>query len=134
MLKTSTIVAALIMSAVVLPASAQQSGITRSLLQTVDFPPGYNTVSAIALIAPKVCAGSHTHPGAESTYVLEGEFVLKIDGEPDRVVKAGDSFQIAPGIVHDACNMASIPGKVLAVYIVEKGKPLATPNPFLKSR
>jgi quercetin dioxygenase-like cupin family protein len=132
-LKTSTVVAALITS-VVLPASAQQSGITRSLLQTVDFPPGYNTVSGIAAIAPSVCAGSHSHPGAESSYILDGEFVLKIDGEPDRVVKTGDSFQIPPGVVHDACNMTSSPSKILAVYIVEKGKPLATSNPFLKPR
>jgi quercetin dioxygenase-like cupin family protein len=133
-LKTSTVVAALIMSVVMLPASAQQSGITRSLLQTVDFPPGFNTVSAIAAIAPSVCAGSHSHPGAESSYILEGAFVLKVDGEPDRVVKAGDSFQIPPGAVHDACNMTNGPSKILAVYIVEKGKPLATSNPFLKPR
>jgi quercetin dioxygenase-like cupin family protein len=128
------IVAMIGVSAAMLPASAQQSGITRTPLQTVDFPPGYTTVSAIAQIAPRGCAGSHTHPGIESTYVMEGEMLLKIDGEPDRVVKAGDSFQIPAGVVHDACVAGSSPGKVLAVYVVEKGKALATPNPFLKAR
>jgi quercetin dioxygenase-like cupin family protein len=134
MLKRAIVIAAIGAAAAMLPASAQQSGITRTPLQTVDFPPGYTTVSAIAQIAPRGCAGSHSHPGIESTYVMEGEMVLKIDGEPDRVVKVGDSLQIPPGVVHDVCVTSASPGKVLAVYVVEKGKALATPNPFLKAR
>jgi quercetin dioxygenase-like cupin family protein len=134
MLRKSIAVAALGAAAVMLPATAQQSAITRTMLQTVDFPPGFSTVSALVQIAPRGCAGSHTHPGIESTYVLEGETVLKIDGEPDRVLKPGDSFQIPPGVVHDACVTNGSPAKVLAVFVVEKGKALATPNPFLKAR
>jgi hypothetical protein len=61
----------------------------------------------------------------ESTYIMEGEEVLKVDGKPDQVLKAGDSFQLPPGIVHDACGLSAI--KALAIYIVEKGKPLASP-------
>ena len=133
MFKLTSVVTALIAS-VVVPAGAQQSAITRTPLQTVDFPPGYTTVSAIAAIAAGACAGSHTHPGAETTYVLEGPIVLKLDGEPDRSLKTGDSFQIPAGVVHDAGSTSGSVGKVLAVYIVEKGKALATPNPFLKAR
>jgi hypothetical protein len=40
---------------------------------------------------------------------------------------AGQSFQIPEGAKHDACTTGGM--KVLAVYIVEKGKPLATPAP-----
>jgi quercetin dioxygenase-like cupin family protein len=108
-------------------ATAQQGGIKRTPVQTVDFPPGYQTVSVIAEIAPGTCAGRHTHPGVESTYVMEGEEVLKVDGKPDQMLKAGDSFQLPPGIVHDACGLGARPLKALAIYIVEKGKPLATP-------
>jgi mannose-6-phosphate isomerase-like protein (cupin superfamily) len=133
MLKVTSLVTTLIASVVVPPAGAQQPVITRTPLQTVDFPAGYTTVSAIIQIRTG-CAGSHTHPGAESTYVMEGELVLKIDGEPDRMVKSGESFQIAPGVVHDACNTSATPAKALGVYVVEKGKALATPNPFLKAR
>jgi quercetin dioxygenase-like cupin family protein len=134
MLRRSIVVAAFGAAAAVLPAMAQQSGITRTMLQTVEFPPGFTTVSALVQIAPRGCAGSHSHPGIESTYVLEGEAVLKIDGEPDRVLKPGDSFQVPPGVVHDACVAEGGPAKVLAVFVVEKGKALATPNPFLKAR
>lgn len=134
MLRRSIIVATFGAVAALLPAAAQQPSITRTMLQTVDFPPGFTTVSALVQIAPRGCAGSHTHPGIESTYVMEGEAVLKIDGEPDRVLKPGDSFQVPPGVVHDACVMDGSPAKVLAVFVVEKGKALATPNPFLKAR
>jgi quercetin dioxygenase-like cupin family protein len=134
MLRRSIIVAAFGAAAFLLPATAQQPGLTRTMLQTVDFPPGFTTVSALVQIAPRGCAGSHTHPGVESTYVMEGEAVLKVDGEPDRVLKPGDSFQVPPGVVHDACVTNGSPAKVLAVFVIEKGKPLATPNPFLKAR
>ncbi|HEV3373731.1 MAG TPA: cupin domain-containing protein [Xanthobacteraceae bacterium] len=134
MLRRSIVVAAVALAAALVPATAQQSNIKRTMLQTVEFPPGFTTVSALVEVAPRGCAGSHTHPGVESTYVMEGEVVLKLDGEPDRVLKAGDSFQIPPGVVHDACVTNGSPVKLLATFVVEKGKALATPNPFLKAR
>jgi quercetin dioxygenase-like cupin family protein len=134
MLRTSTIIAAVGLAIALVPATAQQSNIKRTMLQTVDFPPGFTTVSAVVEVAPRGCAGSHTHTGVESTYVMEGEVVLKLVGEPDRVLKAGDSFQIPPGVVHDACVTNGSPVKLLATFVVEKGKALATPNPFLKAR
>jgi quercetin dioxygenase-like cupin family protein len=134
MLRTSTIIVAVGLAVALVPATAQQSNIKRTMLQTVEFPPGFTTVSALVEVAPRGCAGSHTHPGVESTYVMEGEVVLKLDGEPDRVLKAGDSFQIPPGVVHDACVTNGSPVKLLATFVVEKGKALATPNPFLKAR
>lgn len=33
------------------------------------------------------------------------------------------------GVVHDARNMSGAPVKLVGVYIVEKGKPLASPAP-----
>ena len=99
----------------------------RTALQTIDFPPGYETVSVIAEIEPGNCSGRHTHPGAESAYVLEGEVVVKIDGKPDLIVKAGQPVLFAPGVVHNDCNFSGKPFKALAHYIVEKGKPLASP-------
>ena len=45
------------------------------------------------------------------------------------VVKAGESFVIPAGTVHDAHNDGSAPANLVGVYVVEKGKPLATPAP-----
>ena len=123
------LVAAPLALASALALAQQQGGIKRTPLQTVDFPPGYQTISVIAEIAAGSCAGRHTHPGTESTYVLEGEGVLKVDGKPDLPMKAGVSFQLPVAAVHDACAAAGGALKVLAIYSVEKGKPAASPAP-----
>jgi quercetin dioxygenase-like cupin family protein len=96
-------------------------------LGTIDSPPGYETVMLIAEIAPNTCSGRLTHPGVETSYILEGDFTLKIDGQPDKRLKGGDPFQIPAGVVHDACT--SDGAKALVVLIVEKGKPRASPAP-----
>jgi quercetin dioxygenase-like cupin family protein len=128
-LRKALVAAAVAVPVIAVSAVAQQSGIKRTPLQTVDFPAGYNVVSAIAEIPPGVCAGRHTHPGVESSYVMEGAAVIKVAGQPDRPVKAGDSFQVPPGTPHDGCTAPGEGVKILATYIVEKGKPLATPAP-----
>jgi quercetin dioxygenase-like cupin family protein len=110
-------------------AIAQQSGIKRTPLQKVDFPAGYNTVTAIAEIPAGGAAGRHTHPGAETGYVLEGELVLMIEGQPPKTLKAGESYQIPEGAVHDAKAGGDKPMKVLGVYVIKAGEPLAKPAP-----
>src|ERR1700682_1558311 len=92
--KKALVLAAVAAPLVMVSGLGPQSGITRTPLQTVDFPPGFNTVSAIAQIAAGNCAGRHTHPGIESSYLMEGEMLLKIEGKPDQRLKAGESFQI----------------------------------------
>ena len=117
---------------VVLPAflasALAQQGIKRTPLGTMDFPPGFQTVMGFAEIAPGVCGGRHTHPGIETSYILEGEGVSKIDGRPDRPVKAGDTIQIPANVPHDGCATSSA-AKILTVHVVEKGKPLGSPVP-----
>jgi len=49
-----------------------------------------------------VLIGHHTHPGPESGYLLEGEFVLMLDGQPPQPLKAGESYRIPSGAIHDA--------------------------------
>jgi quercetin dioxygenase-like cupin family protein len=110
-------------------AIAQQGGIKRTPLQKVEFPDGYNTVSGIAEIAPGGSAGRHTHPGIETGYLLEGEADLLVEGKPDLHLKAGDSYAIPAGVVHDAKVHGDKALKVLAVYVVDKTKPLASPAP-----
>ncbi len=79
--------------------------------------------------APGALLPRHTHPGVELSYVVEGELTVTIEGRPDFVVKAGSSFSVSPGVVHSARNTASTPTKVIAVFVIEKGKPVALPAP-----
>ena len=107
---------------------AQQPGFTRKLLQDHDITaPDRHVVQALAEFVPGGVAGKHTHPGEEFGYVVEGTLQLEITGQPPRTVKAGESFYVPAGVVHDGKNIGSGPAKVLATYVVEKGKPVASP-------
>ena len=109
---------------------AQASGLTRTLVGRADVSvPGREAVVARVEVAPGARAGRHTHPGDEISYVLEGQAELLIDGQPPRIVKAGESFVIPAGVVHDAHNSGDQPTELVGVYVVEKGKPLASPAP-----
>lgn len=112
------------------PAITQGAqNIKRTPLQKFDVAgTNYETVIGIAEVVANVNIGRHTHPGVESGYVLEGDMVLMIAGQPDKPLKAGDSYQVPAGAVHDGKTGAA-GAKVIATYVVEKGKPLATPAP-----
>lgn len=113
-----------------LPAMTQQTAnIKRTSLQKFDVPgTNYETVIGMAEIVPNVNIGRHTHPGPESGFMLDGEMVLIVAGQPDRIVKSGESYQVPPGAIHDA-KTGPNGAKVIATYVVEKGKPLASPAP-----
>ena len=104
------------------------SGIKRTILQKSDLG-DRELVMGLAEIAPGAAAGRHYHYGTENGYVIEGSATLEIDGEPVRTLNAGDSYVIPAGKVHDARTNGDKPARVLAFYIVEKGKPLAVPVP-----
>ena len=123
------VVVTLLVATTAIAQQAKPDTFRRTPLQTVDFPPGYETVSVIAEMPSGTCTGWHTHPGAESAYVLEGEAVAKVDGKPDLILEAGHPLQFAPGVVHNVCNSSGRPFKAIAHYIIEKGKPLTSPSP-----
>ncbi len=109
-------------------SNAQTTGFSRVVLQKHDLSlPGREAVSARGEFQPGGSIGKHTHPGEEVGYVLEGQVVMEIEGKPALTLKAGDAFFIPAGVVHAARNAGKVPAKVLATYVVEKGKPLATP-------
>jgi quercetin dioxygenase-like cupin family protein len=130
---TSRTLGIAIFSALLLAAGglyAQASGLTRTLVGKADVSvPGREAVVAKVEVAAGARAGRHTHPGDEISYVMEGQVDLLIDGQPAKTVKAGESFVIPAGVVHDAHNSSAAPVKLVGVYVVEKGKPLATPAP-----
>ena len=113
------------------PAAAQQApgGLTRTLVRRTDLPgTNYETIQMLVEIPANGEAAPHTHFGHEATYVIEGEATLMVAGEPPRVLKPGDSFTVQAGVVHGA-KQGPMPGKLFATFVVEKGKPLATPAP-----
>ncbi len=109
--------------------AAQQAGFVRVPLQTQDLStPGKIAVQVRGEFDPGFGTGRHTHPGEELTYILEGEIEVRVDGQPPRIVKAGETFFLPAGVVHEGVNTSNAKVKVLATYIVEKGQPLAHPT------
>jgi quercetin dioxygenase-like cupin family protein len=107
------------------PASG---GVARKILSQTDGPaPGYVTLLVEATIEAGVSVGRHTHPGIESAYVLEGGFELPVQGQETRMIKPGDGFQIPPETPHAGGKPGASKSRLLITYVVEKGKPLASP-------
>jgi quercetin dioxygenase-like cupin family protein len=107
--------------------AAQTSGVKRVVLTQTDGPmDGYVTVSVRAEIDPGAAVARHTHPGIEATFVVEGGPELLIEGQPPRQLQAGEAFQVPANTPHSAKNGAA---KTIlsSTFIVEKGKPLASP-------
>jgi len=85
-------------------ANAQQpdTEFKRTPLHRVDVPgSNYEVVYLMAELARNAKAGRHSHPGTVFAYVVQGEIKLLVDGQPERTVKVGETFQVAPGVVHD---------------------------------
>jgi quercetin dioxygenase-like cupin family protein len=118
-----------VMAMTSIAAAQQPETIKRTLLQKFDVPgSNYETVIGLADIMPNANIGRHTHPGIEGGYLIEGDLVIMVEGQQPKSYNAGGSWQLPPGAVHDA---KAGPGgaKVIVSYVVEKGKPLATPAP-----
>ena len=108
--------------------AAQQPAFKRTVLQQADLSaPGREVVQAVADFDAGATPGPHTHPGEEIGYVLDGTFLVEQNGKAPVTLTAGGSFLIPAGTVHNATNKGAGKGRILATYIVEKGKPLATP-------
>jgi quercetin dioxygenase-like cupin family protein len=109
-------------------APAAAGGVTRKLLSKTDGPAaGYETLLMEAEIEAGVVVGRHTHPGIESAFVLEGGFELPVQGQETRTLKPGDGFQIPPNTPHAGGKAGTAKSRLIITYIVEKGKPLASP-------
>jgi len=87
----------------------------------------YETVLGIAEIAPNADFASHTHPGTENGYLIEGSLTHIVRGQLPREAKAGDSVLIPAGVPHGG-RAGSRGAKIVSVWVVEKAKPLASPT------
>ena len=108
-------------------APVQPSPVKRTILQKSDVP-GTNLemLYATVEIAAGFKAGRHFHPGVVMAQVVEGEFWFAPDGQPEKVFKAGEALTVPDRAIHN--EGATDKGvKLNAVYVVEKGQPLASP-------
>lgn len=104
------------------PVSAPQKG-SRTVLQHVVYPSGYE-VNVIRIVLPaSAISPHHTHPGLESGYVVRGAVTVAIDGQPEHVLHAGDTFETPANAPHTVKNGPK-ETEIVSTYITELGKPL----------
>jgi len=100
-------------------------GLIRTDLQRQDLSiPGREVIQNrvdIETAAPPI---RHWHPGEEIIYVLERKLEYEIDGEPGRIVSAGEALTVPAERVHSVRNVGDGTATELATYVVEKDRPL----------
>ena len=133
MLKKTLIVATLAAFALAGSAIAQNppvspSPVKRTIVSKIAVPnSNYEVITAMLEIAPGFKAGRHFHPGIVTGHILEGEFWLALDGQPEKKLTAGQSAEIPEKAVHNEGSTGTVPMKAIVTYVVEKGQPLITP-------
>lgn len=135
MLKKSLLLAAALVLALAGATYAQQmaapvspSPVKRTLIGKIEVPgANYEVITAMVEIAPGFKAGRHFHPGIVQAQVLDGEFMLAFDGQPEKVFTAGQSLEVPLKAIHNEGAVGAKPAKLIAVYMVEKGQPLVQP-------
>src|SRR5271166_2575131 len=101
-------------------------GVSLKVLRRMDGPvDGYETVMVEIAIPEGTLVPPHTHPGVESTFVLEGTGELHVDGMPSVSLSPGDSFQAPPDTVHFV--QVGQRARVRSTLVVRKGEPITQP-------
>ncbi|MBY3142182.1 cupin domain-containing protein [Rhizobium laguerreae] len=108
-------------------AHAEQPLQRTDLLKSDIDVPGHEVVQVRVDFAPGVLAPSHSHPGEEIAFVIEGTLEYQLEGRQPVTLKAGQSLFIPTGVAHSAKNVGSGKASELATYIVRKGEPLVVP-------
>jgi quercetin dioxygenase-like cupin family protein len=94
------------------------------LLQHDTSAPGYEALLVSVEIPVGGREGRHTHPGTAMIHVLEGAITLDYEGKPTTTYKAGQSFFVDAGKVHEGINKENVPAKAIATFVIPKGQPV----------
>ncbi len=62
------------------------------------------------------------------TQIIDGDFWVQFHGQPEQILRPGESLTLPDRAVHNE-GATDKPVKLNVVYVVEKGKPLASPAP-----
>ena len=94
--------------------------------QDIPETPGKHVAMATVSYAPGQAAAPHKHPGSLFAYVLEGQVISQLEGQPAKTYNVGDSWYEPPGAHHVVCKNASAtqPAKLLVWAIVGANEPI----------
>ena len=110
-------------------AKATQTVLTMLLEQHLPAPPDSSQVMTALVELPPGDPGTppHRHSGPVFGYMTEGEMVFELEGEPERVIRAGEAFWEPGGdVIHyqDGNNRDDVPVRFTVTMLREAGKPM----------
>lgn len=105
-----------------------QGAETTTLLrrQALTDSPGKDVVMAVVSYGAGQASTPHLHRGWVFAYVLEGEVISQLQGQPPVTYREGESWVEAPGAKHLVSRNASDdrPARLLVWLLVNEGSPL----------
>ncbi|GIH28093.1 cupin [Acrocarpospora phusangensis] len=112
-------------------STAWQTAVTTLQEAEPPFYPEGATVTTIVVEYPPGDPGTppHRHYGPAFGYIVQGEMLLEIEGEPERVVREGEAFWEPGGdVIHyqDVNLRDDIPLRFTVTMMCEPGKPMLT--------
>jgi quercetin dioxygenase-like cupin family protein len=92
---------------------------------------GWTGTMLEVVYAPGAASAAHQHPGPTFGYVVSGRIRWAIDGQPARVLEAGEAFFEPLGSVHTTSANASDtePARLSVVILGKAGERLSRPAP-----
>lgn len=96
-----------------------------------QIPAGAEAMTILVTLPPG-SPGSppHRHPGPAYGYVLRGEVIFELEGEPQRIIKAGQTFWEPGGDTihyHDGNNLTDAESAFLVTMFCAPGRPMLIP-------
>jgi mannose-6-phosphate isomerase-like protein (cupin superfamily) len=75
-------------------------------------------ISEISLGVQEAPLPMHSHPAEQTTYMLDGELLVFIEGEEPRHLKAGDMYYVESNIPHAIQSLSE------KIHVIESFSPL----------
>jgi quercetin dioxygenase-like cupin family protein len=96
------------------------------LTQPLADLPGREVRISLLDRAPGASSAPHRHPGHHTFgYVIEGTYEFAINGEPSRLLKAGDTFYEPPTAIHSTSRNPDLDRrtKILVFMVADQKSP-----------
>lgn len=125
---------ALCATGIIPAARAADSGAANASLLTQPLPdiPGREVRITLLQRDPLVSSAPHRHPGHYTFgYVVQGTYEFGVNGQPPRILHAGDVFYEPPGALHSVSRNAS-PNeklKIVVFMVADRSKPSTVAEP-----
>jgi quercetin dioxygenase-like cupin family protein len=112
-------------------STAWQTALTVLQAATPPVIPDGAEVMTVVIEYPPGDPGTppHRHSGPAFGYMLEGEMLFELEGEPERVIRAGEAFWEPGGdLIHyqDGNNREDVRSRFTVTMLGEPGKPMLT--------